>query len=160
MSKQYSVTVMRHTDDDAVELVDRWITADQAIDLMLQIQGMEDLLQEEEEEQDELIEEEEEELPKPAKKKESKGKQWDVKPCCGSAGPRHKKDCPNNQKPANKREGEGDVYMMSHGVLSTHQERVTRMLNEEGRTQEDVYNAMYQEMTNEEIRKAIEHALS
>lgn len=40
MKTEYSITIMRHSDDDTTELVDRYITADQAIDLMLTVNAL------------------------------------------------------------------------------------------------------------------------
>lgn len=68
MSTKYSVTIMRHREDeDPEELTDRWITADQAIDLMMQVNEMDDSSEEEEsepEEEEEVDDEPEEPKPK------------------------------------------------------------------------------------------------
>lgn len=71
MARQYAVTISRfNEEDEQEELVDRYITADQAIDLMLQVQALEDeVIEVEEEPENETNEEEEVELeelnPKP-----------------------------------------------------------------------------------------------
>lgn len=61
--RQYSVLIMRYEDDEQTEILDKYITADEAIDLMLHIQ--EDFHSS----QEEVIEEEAEDEPEPVLKK-------------------------------------------------------------------------------------------
>jgi hypothetical protein len=78
---QYSVTILRHVDDETTELVDQYLTADQAIDLMLHIkENFEEMGEGEEEEENE--EEEEEPV------RQSKTRKAGLRKCgvCGEPG--------------------------------------------------------------------------
>lgn len=68
MSIQYSVTLYRHDDEASIEIVDRYITADETIALMLHIN--EHIVGPEEESEEETVEEEQEEEPEVAEEEE------------------------------------------------------------------------------------------
>lgn len=79
MKPEYSVTVLRHSGDDTTEIIDKYITADEAIDLLLHIQenvhGPQGDVPEEEVEEPEVAEKEE---PEPAPKRKKSGKPADA----------------------------------------------------------------------------------
>ena len=136
----------------------RVVIVDGTIDEVAELECL-SIVEESDEEEEEAEEEVEE--AKPAKKqKKSEGKRFEPKPCCGSKGARHMKDCPGNKQEAEEDEEkeEGDKpYVMDHGVLSSHQEKISAMWDA-GKSEEQIYNAMYQHMTTEEFRKAMDHA--
>lgn len=79
MKPEYSVTILRHSGDDTTEIIDKYITADEAIDLLLHIRenvhGPQGDAPEEETEEPEVVEEEE---PEPAPKRKKYGKPVDA----------------------------------------------------------------------------------
>lgn len=95
--KQYAVTITRWNEDDTQNLlVDRFITADQAVDLMLSINEMPEEIGEQEEEAEEIEEPEPVQTKPPKKTKPGKT----VRTCkkCGEAG-HNARTCMNQSRP-------------------------------------------------------------
>lgn len=167
MAKQYAVTVVRfNEEDEQEELVDQYITADEAIDLMLHIK--ENVAEEGTEEVEEEIEEEtEEEAPKP--QRGSRGG-YDEKKIL--------KQLENGDKPKKVAEEHGvnvqTVYNLKARAkkgteVETKQEPTmkravvtpaekVRFLVEEGKTDEEIYGQMGNSMTSKQLREALEDA--
>jgi len=171
--KTYSVTVIRWDGDNQEELVDAYITADQAIDLMLQIQAMPEETEEEEieEVEEEIPTEEPKQVVKKAEKK-NMGRQanYDKEAV--------KVDIQNGIRPSDianthgvpvgtvyqlksqmKKDGELlEVTEQKEDVVDNHpKSRVKRMVKS-GDTDTEIYNAMHDFMTDIELREAIEEA--
>jgi hypothetical protein len=139
----YRVNLVKQDDEGTeYDLINLEITADQMIELLLHIQENEMGVGEPEVEE----ETEQTEEPTPAKKSKST-KKWPVKPCCGSKGQRHKKDCPeaNNELPpaAVKRE-DGDALTAkierdsAKKRLKSEEQDCVKMI-EKGLSKEELY---------------------
>lgn len=99
---RYSITINRWADDEPAELIDRYITAEQAIDLMLYIQKNVPEASEEEEEESQ-DEEEEPEIDHVANGKKGGARKGQVRKCSNCGEPGHTyRTCPK------KADGEAD----------------------------------------------------
>src|SRR5690242_19186500 len=91
MDYQYGVTITRIKDDDITEIVDQYITADQAIDLILHIQ--ENIPEIEEEDATET-----EAPPPPAKRRAEKREAKSPRKCGACGKPGHiARQCPGSE---------------------------------------------------------------
>lgn len=177
MPKQnkYSVVIYRHTDDEGTmeEVMDRWISADQVIDLLQTVEedgvAGEEEESEEEEEEEESEPEIEEETPKPARGKQ---KDWDMekakelinegkKPAAIAAEVEASIGSIYQLKSQMKKDGElGEpAPKVENKPVKSHQEQIVDMVAE-GKSDTDIYNKMHDLMTAGEMRTAIEHARS
>lgn len=177
---------MRHGDNDEVkELVDRWVTADQAIELLVQVQDMAEYTIQEhhEEEKEPEIEGYNTEPKRPIpdikevfqkkKKLESKGRQaaWDK----DEAKAMIRANTPAGEIAKKVGTSVGNIYqlklaMKKKGELKDEEEedievdnhpksRVKRMVDA-GETDQAIYNVMHDFMTDEQFREAIAEARS
>lgn len=182
---KYSVTIMRHTDNDEVtELVDKWITADQAIELLVKAQEMAEYtiqVHHEDEFKDytpvhhEEEPEKKEELPdniaklkkhtgrkasydKDAVKKDIKAgiKPGDIATKYGitAATVYQIKSKMKNEEDEEEQPESDDVPVDNHPKA-----RVKRMVAA-GETDQAIYNVMHDFMTDEQFREAIAEARS
>lgn len=181
---KYSITIMRHTDDDSVELVDRWITADQAIDMMVQANALQDEEEESEDEteEEEAEEEEEEEEPEPEPASKKKSRAW-ASSGFGRKATWDKEKAEEliiaGEKPKDIAEEVGatvaSIYQLKaqmkkagklgevtedapeHNPIKSHRDQVVDMV-QAGKTDTEIYNKMHDLMTAGELRTALEYA--
>lgn len=135
MKTEYSITIMRHSDDDTIELVDRYITADQAIDLMLTVNA----LPEEETEPVNV-----EKTKDPDKGKTGKGKTEKKQYACKTCGqPGHRsKTCTKGQKAVetNQEESQESKMRKLYRGLSAEEKEIVGMVWD-GATPSEIYQA-------------------
>lgn len=138
-------------DGDEYTLDETELTADQAIDALIELHGKADEFR-----AAEVAEEIEEDEPEPVpEKKPKRGRPSKAKPCCGSKGPRHKKDCPEAGTPA---KSTTEKYQAPGDVPWYYQDILDRLKDEE--SEESIYIAIIDRITEQQFREALEWAKS
>lgn len=142
----YGVTITRYDEDgNPTELADKYITADQAIDLMLQVNEMAEYTIQEDEE--ESIDEED-----PVEEDQSQRK---VRRCgnCGEPG-HNAKTCPKDRAESDDSADEEEDDL---GGEDPFVAQMVRMLRG-GKSEHDIYNDMHDSLTDAQFREKFEAA--
>jgi cobalamin biosynthesis protein CobT len=156
--KTYAVVISRFDEDgNQTEIVDQYISADDAIDLMIHInENVPDASAEEEEDDDEADEEEEQEEETPAPRAGKKPR------LCGKCGkPGHtvrtcqstaSVDIGGSEQSEDEEEDDDDM-----GGEDPHVARMVKMLRA-GKSEHEIYVALHDYLTDAQYREKLEQA--